>query len=104
MCHLDLVRGVFSFRPSDAGQAAVVRLCQALKETQWTLKRFTDQSESENATLHANALPSKRNHSRLFVLSSSTTCHLKRSMKDQQPEGYANRIPGLPQKPRDIFQ
>jgi len=51
---------VFSFRPSDAGQAAVVRLCQALKETHRTLKQFTDQSESEKATLRANALPSKK--------------------------------------------
>ena len=53
------LRGVL-IRPSDAGQAAVVRLCQALKETQRTLKRFTDQSESEKATLRANALPSKK--------------------------------------------
>ena len=53
------LRGVL-IRPSDAGQAAVVRLCQALKETHRTLKRFTDQSESEEATLRANALPSKK--------------------------------------------
>ena len=47
-------------RPSNAGKAAVGRLCQALKETQCTLKRITDQSESEEATLRANALPSKK--------------------------------------------
>jgi hypothetical protein len=37
-----------------------VRLCQALKETQSTLKRLTDQTESQGATLRANGLPSKK--------------------------------------------
>ena len=41
-------------------RAAVVRLCQALKETHKTLKRLTDQTEIEEATLRANALPSKK--------------------------------------------
>jgi len=36
------------------------RLCQALKETHDTLKRLTDQTESEEATLRANVLPSKK--------------------------------------------
>ena len=46
--------------PSDAGQAAVARLCQALEKTQCSLKRLTDQTESEEATLRANALPLKK--------------------------------------------
>jgi GTP1/Obg family GTP-binding protein len=35
-------------------------LCQALKETQSTLKWLTDQTESQSATLRANVLPSKK--------------------------------------------
>jgi len=45
----------------------VVRLCQALKETYNTLKRLTDQTESQEGTLRANALPSKK-RSLAFVL------------------------------------
>ena len=37
-----------------------MRLCQALKETHDTLKRLTDQTESEEAILRANVLPSKK--------------------------------------------
>ena len=37
-----------------------MRLCQALKDTQNTLKRLTDQTGSEEATLRANVLPSKK--------------------------------------------
>ena len=37
-----------------------MRLCQALKETHDTLKRLIDQTESEEAILHANVLPSKK--------------------------------------------
>ena len=37
-----------------------MRLCQALKETHNTLKRLTDQTVSEEATLRANVLPSKK--------------------------------------------
>jgi len=44
-----------------------VRLCQALKETHNTLKRLTDQTESKEGTLRANALPSKK-RSLAFVL------------------------------------
>jgi len=36
-----------------------MRLCKALKETHNTLKQLTDQTESEEATLHAN-VPSKK--------------------------------------------
>jgi len=36
-----------------------MRLCKALKETHNTLKQLTDQTESEEATLHAN-IPSKK--------------------------------------------
>ena len=46
--------------PSDAGKAAIERLCQALERTQCSLKRLTDQTESEEATLRANALPLKK--------------------------------------------
>ena len=45
----------------------MVRLCQALKETYNTLKRLTDQTESQEGTLRANALPSKK-RSLAFVL------------------------------------
>ena len=44
-----------------------MRLCQALKETHDTLNRLTDQTESEEGTLRANALPSKK-RSLAFVL------------------------------------
>jgi len=44
-----------------------VRLCQALKETHNTLKRLADQTESQEGTLRANALPSKKK-SLAFVL------------------------------------
>jgi len=37
-----------------------MRLCQALKETHDTLKRLTDQTESEEAILRRNVLPSKK--------------------------------------------
>ena len=36
-----------------------MRLCKALKETHNTLKQLTDQTESEEVTLHAN-VPSKK--------------------------------------------
>ena len=35
-------------------------MCQALKDTQRNLERLTDQTESEEATLRANALPLKK--------------------------------------------
>ena len=38
----------------------MVRLCRALKETHNTLERLTDQTESEEGTLRANTLPSKK--------------------------------------------
>ena len=46
--------------PSDAGKAAIASLCQALERTQCSLKRLADQTESEEATLRANALPLKK--------------------------------------------
>ena len=45
---------------SEAGQAAVARLCQVLEKTQCSLKRLADQTESEGATLLVNALPLKK--------------------------------------------
>jgi len=44
-----------------------VRLCRALNETHNTLTRLTDQTESQEGTLRANALPSKKK-SLAFVL------------------------------------
>ena len=70
----------------------VVRLCQALKETRRTLKRFTNQSESEEATLRARALPSKKS-SLAFVraalkynASPQTIDEMIRSLRDMQTE------------------
>jgi len=61
-----------------------VRLCQALKETHSTLKRLTDQTESEEATLRANALPSKK-RSLAFV-----RAVLKYNMSPQMDEMISN--------------
>jgi len=77
---------------SNPGQAAVVRLCQALKETHNTLKRLTDQTESEEGTLHANALPPKK-RSLAFVLtvlkhnvSPETTDKMISNLREMQTE------------------
>jgi len=70
----------------------VVRLCQALKETYNTLKRLTDQTESQEGTLRANALPSKK-RSLAFVLavlkhniSSETMDELISNLREMQTE------------------
>jgi len=69
-----------------------VRLCQALKETHNTLKRLTDQTESQEGTLRANALPSKKK-SLAFVLavlkhnvSSETMDEMISNLREMQTE------------------
>jgi len=69
-----------------------VRLCQALKETHDTLKRLTDQTESQEGTLRANALPSKK-RSLAFVLavlkhnvSSETMDEVISNLREMQTE------------------
>ena len=63
-----------------------------MKETHRTLKRFTDQSESEEATLRANALPSKK-RSLAFVravlkynVSPQTIDEMINNLRDMQKE------------------
>ena len=79
-------------RPSGAGQGAILGLCRALKETRRTIKRFTNQSESEEATLRAKALPSKK-RSLAFVravlkynVSPQTIDEIISSLRDMQKE------------------
>ena len=69
-----------------------MRLCQALKETHNTLKRLTDQAESQEDTLRANALPSKKK-SLAFVLaalkhnvSSETMDEMISNLREMQTE------------------
>ena len=69
-----------------------MRLCQALKETHDTLNRLTDQTESEEGTLRANALPSKK-RSLAFVLavlkhnvSPETIDEMIRNLREMQKE------------------
>jgi hypothetical protein len=69
-----------------------VRLCQALKETHNTLKRLTDQTESQGATLRANVLPSKKT-SLAFVrgvlkynMSPQTMDEMIRNLREMQTE------------------
>ena len=69
-----------------------MRLCEASKETQRTLKRLTDQSESEEATLRASALPSNKK-SLAFVrvvlkynVSPQTIDEMISNLKDMQTE------------------
>jgi hypothetical protein len=65
-----------------------VRLCEALKETQGALKRLADQTESEEATLHAT-LPSKK-RSLAFV-----RAVLKYNMSPQTVDEMISNLRGM---------
>jgi hypothetical protein len=66
-----------------------VRLCQALKKTNSTLKRLTDQTESEEAILRANVLPSKK-RSLAFV-----RAVLKYNMSPQTMDEMISNLRGM---------